>query len=121
MAVAPVPDLRLYDTIYQERYMGLPADNVDAYRQGSPITFAGQLKGDLLVVHGSGDDNVHYQGTERLVNALVAANKQFTMMAYPNRTHCICEGPGTTRHLFSLLERYLHEHLPAGGMVTASK
>jgi len=54
MAVAPVPDLRLYDTIYQERYMGLPADNVDAYRQGSPITFAGQLKGDLLVVHGSG-------------------------------------------------------------------
>ena len=121
MAVAPVPDLRLYDTIYQERYMGLPADNVDAYRQGSPITFAGQLKGDLLVVHGSGDDNVHYQGTERLVNALVAANKQFTMMAYPNRTHCICEGPGTTRHLFSLLEHYLHEHLPAGGMVTASK
>jgi dipeptidyl-peptidase-4 len=114
MSVAPVPDLRLYDTIYQERYMGLPADNAEAYRQGSPITFAGQLKGDLLVVHGSGDDNVHYQGTERLVNALVAANKPFTMMAYPNRTHCICEGPGTTRHLFSLLERYLHEHMPAG-------
>ena len=114
MSVAPVPDLRLYDTIYQERYMGLPADNAEGYRQGSPITFAGQLKGDLLVVHGSGDDNVHYQGTERLVNALVAANKPFTMMAYPNRTHCICEGPGTTRHLFSLLERYLHEHMPAG-------
>ena len=115
MAVAPVPDLHLYDTIYQERYMGLPADNAEAYRLGSPLTFANQLRGDLLVVHGSGDDNVHYQGTERLVNALVAANKPFTMMTYPNRTHCICEGPGTTRHVFALLERYLHEHMPAGG------
>ena len=77
-----------------------------------PITFAHQLKGNLLVVHGSGDDNVHYQGTERLVNALVAANRPFTMMVYPNRTHCICEGPGTTRHLFELLEGYLHRNLP---------
>jgi dipeptidyl-peptidase-4 len=111
MAVAPVPDLRLYDTIYQERYMGLPAENAEGYRRGSPITFAGQLRGRLLVVHGSGDDNVHYQGTERLVNALVAANKQFSMMTYPNRTHCICEGQGTTRHLFELLEAYLHENL----------
>jgi dipeptidyl-peptidase-4 len=116
MAVAPVPDLRLYDTIYQERYMGLPGDNAEAYRMGSPITFANQLRGDLLVVHGTGDDNVHYQGTERLVNALVAANKPFTMMAYPNRTHCICEGPGTTRHLFGLLERYVHEHLQVGAI-----
>ena len=115
MAVAPVPDLRLYDTIYQERYMGLPSDDAEGYRIGSPITFAGQLKGKLLVVHGSGDDNVHFQGTERLVNALVAANKQFTMMDYPNRTHCICEGPGTTRHLFELLENYLHENLPLAG------
>ena len=86
--------------------------DAEGYRIGSPITFAGQLKGKLLVVHGSGDDNVHFQGTERLVNALVAANKQFTMMDYPNRTHCICEGPGTTRHLFELLESYLHQHLP---------
>jgi len=112
MAVAPVPDLRLYDTIYQERYMGLPSGNAEGYRIGSPITFANQLRGKLLVVHGSGDDNVHFQGTERLANALVAANKPFTMMDYPNRTHCICEGPGTTRHLFELLETYLHESLP---------
>jgi dipeptidyl-peptidase-4 len=112
MAVAPVPDLRLYDTIYQERYMGLPAENAEGYRRGSPITFAGQLRGRLLVVHGSGDDNVHYQGTERLVNALVAANKPFSMMTYPNRTHCICEGQGTTRHVFELLEGYLHGNLP---------
>jgi len=115
MSVAPVPDQKLYDTIYQERYMGLPDDNAEGYRLGSPITFAGQLEGNLLVVHGSGDDNVHYQGTERLVNALVAANRPFQMMVYPNRTHAISEGPGTSRHLFELLTRYLTEHLPAGG------
>jgi dipeptidyl-peptidase-4 len=114
MSVAPVPDIRYYDTIYQERYSGLPQDHPDEYKQSSPITFAGQLKGDLLVVHGTGDDNVHYQGTEALVNALVAANKPFTMMAYPNRTHGISEGPGTTRHLFGLLTRFLEEKLPPG-------
>jgi dipeptidyl-peptidase-4 len=115
MAVAPVPDQRLYDTIYQERYMGLPQENEAAYREGSAITYADRLRGDLLVVHGSGDDNVHYQGTERLVNALVAANRPFDLMVYPNRTHCICEGDGTGLHLYSLLTRYLEQHLPAGG------
>jgi dipeptidyl-peptidase-4 len=114
MAVAPVPDLRYYDTIYQERYCGLPQDHPDEYKQSSPITFAGQLKGQLLVVHGTGDDNVHYQGTEALINALVAANKPFTMMAYPNRSHGIYEGAGTTRHLYGLLTRYLNEKLPLG-------
>ncbi len=115
IAVAPVPDLHLYDTIYQERYMGLPQENEEDYRQGSPITFADRLRGDLLVVHGSGDDNVHYQGTERLVNALVAANRPFQLMVYPNRTHGIFEGQGTTLHLFSLLTHFVTEHLPAGG------
>jgi dipeptidyl-peptidase 4 len=114
MAVAPVADIRYYDTIYQERLCGLPQDHPDEYKQSSPITFAGQLKGQLLVVHGTGDDNVHYQGTEALINALVAANKQFTMMAYPNRSHGIYEGPGTTRHLYGLLTRYLNEKLPPG-------
>jgi dipeptidyl-peptidase-4 len=112
MSVAPVADLHYYDTIYQERYVGLPQDNPEVYRVGSPVTFAGQLKGDLLVVHGSGDDNVHYQNTEALVNALVKANKPFQLMVYPNRTHCICEGEGTSLHLYSLLTRYLTEHLP---------
>ena len=112
MAVAPVADLHYYDTIYQERYVGLPQENAEVYRVGSPVTFAGQLKGDLLVVHGSGDDNVHYQNTEALVNALVKANKPFQLMVYPNRTHCICEGEGTSVHLYSLLTRYLTEHLP---------
>jgi dipeptidyl-peptidase-4 len=114
MAVAPVPDLRLYDTIYQERYMGLPqASGVEDYKRASAITFANNLKGNLLIIHGTGDDNVHYQGTERLINTLVAANKDFTMMAYPNRTHSISEGENTTRHLFELLTRYLKERLPA--------
>jgi dipeptidyl-peptidase-4 len=114
MAVAPVADIRYYDTIYQERYCGLPQDHPDEYKQSSPITFASQLKGQLLVVHGTGDDNVHYQGTEALINALVTANKPFTMMAYPNRSHGIYEGAGTTRHLYGLLTQYLKEKLPPG-------
>lgn len=113
MAVAPVPDLRLYDTIYQERYMSLPeGSGEEDYKQSSPITFANNLKGNLLIVHGTGDDNVHYQGTERLINMLVAGNKSFSMMAYPNRTHGISEGENTTRHLFTLLTDYLKKHLP---------
>src|SRR3954463_848397 len=80
MSVAPVPDERLYDTIYQERYMGLPQENEEAYHEGSALYFADRLRGNLLLVHGSGDDNVHYQGTERLVNALVAANRPFSLM-----------------------------------------
>ena len=115
MAVAPVPDMRYYDTIYQERYMGLPADNAEDYRLGSPITFAHQLEGNLLVVHGTGDDNVHYQGTEALINALVSAGKQFTMMAYPNRSHGIYEGAGTTLHVYTLLTEYLMDKMPVGG------
>jgi len=115
MAVAPVPDVHLYDTIYQERYMGLPQQNEEDYKRSSPLNFAANLKAKLLVVHGSGDDNVHYQGTERLINALVAANRPFTMMEYPNRTHGIYEGQGTTLHLYSLLTRFVEENLPAGG------
>ncbi|MBN2415639.1 S9 family peptidase [bacterium] len=114
MSVAPVPDQRLYDTIYQERYMGLPQENPEAFRQGSPITHAGNLKGNLLIVHGTGDDNVHFQGTERLINELIRQGKQFTMMAYPNRSHGIYEGEGTTMHLRELLTRYLHTNLEAG-------
>ncbi len=115
MSVAPVPDVHLYDTIYQERYMGLPGPNAEDYRLSSPVTFADRLRGNLLVVHGTGDDNVHYQGTERLINALVAANKQFKLLSYPNRTHGIFEGEGTTLHLFSRLTEYLVKYLPPGG------
>jgi dipeptidyl-peptidase-4 len=114
LSVAPVPDLHYYDTIYQERYGGLPKDHPEEWKQSSPITFASQLKGNLLVVHGTGDDNVHYQGTQALINALVAANKQFSMFAYPNRSHSISEGPGTSRHLMGLLTRFLNEKMPPG-------
>jgi dipeptidyl-peptidase-4 len=69
------------------------------------------LKGDLLLVHGGGDDNVHFQNSELLINALVAAGKPFQMMEYPNRTHCVCQGKNTTLHLFSLITRFLDEHL----------
>lgn len=115
LSVAPVPDIKYYDTIYQERYCGLPQDHPDEWKQSAPLTFAKQLKGQLMVVHGTGDDNVHYQGTEALINELVAANKAFTVMSYPNRSHGIYEGPGTTRHLYGLFTRYITEKLPAGG------
>jgi len=112
MAVAPVPDLRLYDTIYQERYMGLPLQNVDGYRNSSAINFADALRGSLLLVHGSADDNVHYSGSELLLNRLIELDKPVDFMEYPNRTHAINEGAGTTLHLYSLLLRYLEQHIP---------
>lgn len=112
IAVAPVPDRGLYDTIYEERYMGLPKANAEGYRLGSPITHASALKGNLLIVHGTGDDNVHYQGTEKLINELVAQNKRFTVMPYPNRDHAINTGEGTQRHLYELMTNYLHRYLP---------
>lgn len=114
MSVAPVPNQRYYDTIYQERYMGLPGDNAEGYRMGSPITHTAGLEGKLLLIHGTGDDNVHYQGAEALINEMIALNKEFTMMAYPNRSHSISEGANTTRHVYSLLTRYLGENLTAG-------
>ena len=114
VAVAFISDQRLYDTIYQERYMGLPEGNPEGYREGSPITFAGNLKGNLLLIHGTGDDNCHYQSCERLVDALIAANKPFSMLAYPNRTHSISEGPNTSRHLYESMTRYLEQNLRPG-------
>ncbi len=114
MSVAPVPDQHLYDTIYQERYNGLPEEDPEVYINGSPLTYAENLKGNLLIVHGTGDDNVHYQGTEKLFNKLIEYNKPFTMMAYPNRSHGIYEGKNTVLHLHELLTRYLLENLPAG-------
>jgi len=112
IAIAFVSDQRLYDTIYQERYMGLPDDNAEGYEQGSPITHAAGLAGNLLLIHGTGDDNVHYQSTEQLVDKLIALNKTFTVMMYPDRSHSIDEKENTRRHLFTLMTDFLHEHLP---------
>jgi len=111
IAVASVPNMRLYDTIYQERYMGLPDDNIDGYRNGSPLHFAHQLKGQLLLVHGTGDDNVHYQGVEALIDRLVHHKKQFELLLYPNRSHGIGEGQNTTVHLREAMLRFWKRHL----------
>lgn len=115
MSVAPVGNQLLYDNIYQERYMGLPSENREDFIEGSPMTYAKNLKGDLLIVHGTGDDNVHYQNTEVVINELIRNNIQFDMMSYPNRSHGIYEGKNTTRHLYNLLTRYLNNHLAPGG------
>ena len=112
MSVAPVPDQQLYDAVYQERYMRTVEENPEGFKNGSPINHAKNLEGNLLIVHGTGDDNVHYQGTEKLINELIKHNKYFTMMAYPNRSHSIREGEGTTRHLYELLTRYLMTNMP---------
>ncbi len=111
ISVAPVADQLLYDTIYQERYSGLLEEHAEGYKQGSPITHAKNLQGELLLVHGTGDDNVHYQGAERLINELVKHNKQFEFMSYPNRSHSLREGEGTTLHFKNMKTNFFKEHL----------
>ena len=115
IAIAFVADQRTYDTIYQERYMNTPQNNPEGYRKGSPITYASGLKGNLLLIHGTGDDNVHYQNCEMLVNELVKHGKMFSQVSYPMRSHGIYERPGTTLHLRMTMAKYWLDHLPAGG------
>ncbi|MGX5684313.1 DPP IV N-terminal domain-containing protein [Chryseobacterium cucumeris] len=114
IAIAPVANQLFYDNIYQERYMGLPQENREDFVNGSPLAYAKNLKGNLLLVHGTGDDNVHYQNTEVYINELVKYNKQFQLMSYPNRTHSINEGEGTSLHLATMFTKYLKEHCPPG-------
>lgn len=108
---APVPDVRLYDSIYQERYSGILPEDAAYYDKAVAIAYADQLTNPLLLIHGTGDDNVHYQGSERLINALVAANKQFRFFSYPNRTHGISEGENTTRHMMIMQTEFFDEKL----------
>ncbi|MFZ4462914.1 MAG: S9 family peptidase [Bacteroidales bacterium] len=115
IAVAAVGNALTYDNIYQERFMGLPQENMEDFINGSPVTYAKNLKGNLLYIHGTGDDNVHYQNAEMLINELVKYNKQFQFMAYPNRTHGISEGDGTSEHLSTLFTNYLRMYCPPGG------
>lgn len=115
IAIAFVADQRLYDTVYQERYMNTPQNNPDGYRKGSPINYASGLQGNLLLIHGTGDDNVHYQNCERLVNELIRHGKIFSQLSYPMRTHSIHEGEGTTFHLRKSMADYFLKNLPAGG------
>ena len=115
IAIAAVADQRTYDTVYQERYMNTPQNNPEGYKKGSPITWAAGLKGNLLLIHGTGDDNVHYQNNELLVNQLVKHGKLFSQLSYPMRSHGIYEGEGTTLHLRMSMTKYWLDNLPAGG------
>ena len=114
IAVAAVANQLTYDNIYQERYMGIPQENREDFIQGSPITHAKNLKGNLLYIHGTGDDNVHYQNAEMLVNELIKYNKQFQFMPYPNRDHGIRDSEATRLHLQTLFTHYLKQHCPPG-------
>lgn len=114
ISVAPVGNQLLYDTIYQERYMSLPEDNMEGFIEGSPVTHAHKLEGKLLLIHGTGDDNVHYQNAEIVINELIKHNKQFNMFAYPNRAHGIYEGEGTTIHLYTTITNFIFKNLKAG-------
>ena len=119
VSIAPVTSSLLYDNIYTERYMGLPQENKEDYEKGAALTHAKNLKGNLLFIHGTGDDNVHYQNVEKLINELVKNGKMFQMMSYPNRTHGISEGEGTFEHLAALYRQYLREKCPPGGRTEA--
>jgi len=110
IAGAAVANQLTYDNIYQERYMGLPQENLQDFVEGSPVTHAKNLKGNLLYIHGTGDDNVHYQNAEMLVNELIRHNRQFQFMPYPNRNHGVRE-----KHLNTLFTNFLRQHCPPGG------
>ena len=110
IAVAPVTTWRYYDTIYTERYLQTPQLNPAGYDDNSPITHVNKLKGNFLLIHGTGDDNVHFQNAVDLVNALIAADKQFESFYYPNRNHGIYGG-NTTWHLYTQMTDFLKRKL----------
>lgn len=119
ISIAPVTSSLLYDNIYTERYMGLPGESMEDYIKGAALTHAKNLRGNLLLVHGTGDDNVHHQNAEKLINELVKHKKQFQLMFYPNRTHGLGEGEGTFEHLANLYTTFLRQHCPPGGRTEA--
>jgi dipeptidyl-peptidase-4 len=110
IAVAPVTSWRFYDTIYTERYMATPQENASGYDNNSPISHVNKLKGDYLLIHGGGDDNVHVQNSMQLIEALIQANKQFDWRIYPDKNHGIYGG-NTRLHLYQLMTNFLLEKL----------
>ncbi|MFC4263503.1 S9 family peptidase [Ferruginibacter yonginensis] len=114
VAIAAVGNQLNYDNIYQERYMGLPQENLEDFVKGSPVNNVKGLQGKLLYIHGTGDDNVHYDNAEMLLNELIRYNKQFEFMAYPNRSHSISEGAGTFIHLATLYTNFIKKNCPPG-------
>ena len=111
IAVAPVTSWRFYDSVYTERYMQTPQENASGYDENSPINYADKLKGKFLLVHGTGDDNVHVQNSFRMINSLIAANKQFDMFIVPDRTHGIYRGRNTRLNLFTKMTNFIEENL----------
>ena len=110
IAVAPVTHWKYYDNIYTERFMRTPSENAAGYNDNAPINFVNQLKGKFFLIHGAADDNVHYQNSMELVNALVKADKQFDLFIYPNKNHGIYGG-NTRNHLFNMLLNYTLKNL----------
>jgi len=111
IAVAPVTSWRFYDSVYTERYMQTPQENPSGYDENSPLNFANLLEGSYLLVHGSGDDNVHYQNSMRMTNALIEANKPFDQAIYPDRTHGIYRGKNTRLHLYNKMTKFIRKNL----------
>ncbi len=110
VAIAPVTDWRFYDTVYTERFMRTPQQNNDGYQQGSPIALAGQLQGDLLLIHGTADDNVHFQNSMEYTRVLILANKQFDQFFFPDKNHHL-SGGNTRRYLYDKVIAYFETHL----------
>ena len=111
IAVAPVTSWRFYDSVYTERYMQTPQENASGYDDNSPINYADKLEGNYLLVHGTGDDNVHVQNSYRMINALVEANKQFDMFIVPDRTHGIYKGKNTRLNLYTKMTNFIEKNL----------
>ena len=112
IAVAPVTNWRFYDSVYTERYMRLPNENKAGYDDNSPLSQAEKIKGRLLIIHGSADDNVHAQNTFEFTEKMVQAGVQFDMAIYTNRNHVI-RGGNTTMHLYTKMTNFLKEQLKA--------
>ena len=110
IAVAPVTSWRFYDTIYTERYMKTPQENASGYDDNSPFNYPELLEGDYLLVHGSGDDNVHVQNSMRMIEALIQADKDFEWSIYPDRNHGIFGG-NTRNHLYRKMTEFAHKNL----------
>ena len=111
IAVAPVTSWRFYDTVYTERFLRTPQENPVGYDENSPVNYAEKLKGNYLLVHGTGDDNVHVQNSYRMINSLIEANKQFEMFMVPDRTHGIYKGKNTRLNLYTKMTNFIQKNL----------
>tara|TARA_B100000674_G_scaffold495396_2_gene522711 strand:- start:348 stop:1058 length:711 start_codon:yes stop_codon:yes gene_type:complete len=111
IAVAPVTHWKFYDTIYTERYMQTPQLNPNGYEVSAPLNKAGEIEGNYLLIHGTGDDNVHFQNAVEMVNELIAKDVQFQTMYYPNLAHSIYDGGNARHHLWKLMTNFILENL----------